>query len=85
MTEGSYSADPVQTQFGWHVIKVDSKSITPAPSIEQMRPQLVQNLQRQSFARIVETLRSDASIETRPFEDVVADAQAQQEATTSDQ
>ena len=85
MTEGSYSADPVQTQFGWHVIKVDSKSIMPAPSLEEMGPQLVQNLQRQSFARIVETLRSGASIETRPFEDVVADAQAQQEATTSDQ
>lgn len=85
MMEGSYSADPVQTQFGWHVIKVVSKSIMPAPSLEEMRPQLLQNLQRQSFARIVETLRSAASIETRPFEEVVADAQAQQEATTSDQ
>ena len=85
MPDGSYSANPVQTQFGWHVIKVDGKSIMPAPTLDEMRPQLVQNLQRQVFARIVETLRSDATIEARPFEEVVADAQAQQDAAQSDQ
>ena len=68
-----------------HVIKVDGKSIMPAPTLDEMRPQLVQNLQRQVFARIVETLRSDATIEARPFEEVVADAQAQQDAAQSDQ
>ena len=57
----------------------------PAPTLDEMRPQLVQNLQRQVFARIVETLRSDATIEARPFEEVVADAQAQQDAAQSDQ
>ena len=85
MPDDSYSANPVQTQFGWHVIKVDGKSIMPAPTLDEMRPQLVQNLQRQVFARIVETLRSDATIEARPFEEVVADAQAQQDAAQSDQ
>jgi hypothetical protein len=34
---------------------------------------------------VVETLRVDVAIDTRPFEDVVADAQAQQGAQQGDQ
>jgi len=74
MPAGSYSETPVQTQFGWHVIKVDDKGIEDAPSLEDMRDQLVANLSRQSFSRIVEELRVGSSLDVRPLEDVMAEA-----------
>ena len=76
MPVGSYSADPVQTQFGWHVIQVSDKGVEPAPSLDQMREQITANLSRQSFARVVESLRAGATIEIRSYDDVVAEAQS---------
>ena len=72
MPVGGYSADPVQTQFGWHVIQVTDKSVEPAPSLDQMREQITSNLSRQSFARVVESLRVGASVEIRSYDEVVA-------------
>ena len=74
MPAGSYSETPVQTQFGWHVIKVDDRGIEDAPSLEDMRDQLVANLSRQSFSRIVEELRVGATIEVRPLSEVMENA-----------
>lgn len=74
MPAGSYSANPVQTQFGWHIIQVSEKGIEEAPSLDQMRDQLAANLSRQSFSRIVETLRVGTSIEVRPLSDVMDEA-----------
>ena len=76
MPVGSYSADPVQTQFGWHVIQVSDKGVDPAPSLEQMREQITANLSRQGFARVVESLRAGAAIEIRNYDEVVAEAQS---------
>jgi len=64
----------VQTQFGWHVIKVADKGVQPAPSLGEMRDQIVANLSRQSFARIVEELRVGATIEVRPLSEVMEEA-----------
>ncbi|MGC6454423.1 MAG: peptidylprolyl isomerase [Candidatus Puniceispirillaceae bacterium] len=74
MPAGSYSETPVQTQFGWHVIRVAEKGVQPAPSLDEMRDQLVANLSRQSFARIVEELRAGTSLEVRPLSEVMEEA-----------
>lgn len=76
MPVGSFSAEPVQTQFGWHVITVSDKALQPAPPLEEMRDQLVNNLSRQSLGRLLEGLRAEASIKMRSFDDVRKDAQA---------
>lgn len=73
---GSFSATPVQTQFGWHVIKVSEKAVKPAPSFDDMRDQLVNSLSRQHLGRVIEGLRADQAIELRSFEDVRNDVQA---------
>ena len=41
-----------------------------------MREQITANLSRQSFARVVESLRAGATIEIRSYDDVVAEAQS---------
>ena len=71
---GSYSDTPVQTQFGWHVIKVDGKDIVPAPDLESMRAQLANNLSTQALGRLLEELRASQDIQLRSFADVRKDA-----------
>ena len=71
---GSYSDTPVQTQFGWHIIKVDGKDIVPAPDLEAMRAQLSNNLSTQTLGRLLEQLRAGQDIQLRSFADVRKDA-----------
>ena len=54
---------PVQTQFGWHVIKVFQKRIPDAPSFESMKTTLIQDIERKVIAKKVQDLRLSASIE----------------------
>ena len=73
---GTFTSQPVQTQFGWHVIKLEDKRTQPAPTLEEMRSQIGQGLSQQALARLIEELRKDAEIEVRSFADVRADAEA---------
>ena len=50
-------AGPVQTQFGWHVIKLNETRQTDAPSLDQVRGTLSQEIQRAA----IETLISGAT------------------------
>ena len=75
---GSFTPEPVQTQFGWHIIKVENKRVATPPSFEEMVPQLRQNLLNQTLGRILEELRASAQINRRNFEDIRTEAQAAQ-------
>ena len=76
LEDGKITTQPVQTQFGWHVIKVESKEIAPAPTIEDMREQLVQTLSTQALGRVLEELRAKQKIVLRSFDDIRKDAMA---------
>jgi peptidyl-prolyl cis-trans isomerase C len=80
---GSFTSAPVQSQFGWHVIKLLDKRIAEAPSIEEMSPQLEQNITNLSFARLVETLRADAKIQKKSLSDIEEEWKESQESTES--
>ena len=54
---------PVQTQFGWHVIKIFDKRIPEAPSYESMKNKLIQDLERKIVSKKIQNLRNDALIE----------------------
>ena len=54
---------PVQTQFGWHVIKIFDKRIPEAPSYENMKSKLIQGLERKIVSKKIQDLRNDALIE----------------------
>lgn len=54
---------PVQTQFGWHVIKIFDKRIPEAPSYESLKNKLIQDLERKIVSKKIQDLRNDALIE----------------------
>ena len=66
----SFTTSPVQSQFGWHVIKVFDKRISDARSLEEMSQQLTENITKIAFARIIETLRAKATIEKVPLTNI---------------
>jgi len=76
---GTYTKTPVQSQFGWHVIKLFDKRVSDAPSQDEMGQQLAQNITKLSFARIIETLRADAEIERNSLADIQAEWQKRQQ------
>ena len=62
MEAGTYSKEPVQTQFGWHVIKVEEKKEGTQPSLDEVRQQLTAEVTRDAINTIVEGLREKADI-----------------------
>lgn len=59
---GKYSKDPVKTQFGWHVIKVEDKRKRPEPQFEEVKPQLEQQLRQQLLAELIEKWQKESKI-----------------------
>jgi peptidyl-prolyl cis-trans isomerase C len=56
-------SEPVKTQFGWHVIKVEDKRTKQAPKFEDVKPQIENFVMRKAQAELVTKLRADAKIE----------------------
>lgn len=58
---GQISA-PVQTQFGWHVIKLNETRIKSAPPLEQVRDELVNQIQREAIETAMNELTEAAEV-----------------------
>ena len=56
-------SEPVKTQFGWHVIKVEDKRVKPVPPFDEVKPQIENYVQRKAQAELVTSLRASAKIE----------------------
>ena len=55
--KGKFTPQPVQTQFGWHVIRVDDVRDAKVPPFEEVKPQLQQRMQSQWLERYLRDLR----------------------------
>jgi peptidyl-prolyl cis-trans isomerase C len=62
LTKGQVS-DPVKSQFGWHVIKLEDKRSKPLPDFEAVKPQIDQYLERKAQQDIIVALREKAKVE----------------------
>ncbi len=60
---GEFTQEPVKTQFGWHVIRVEDRRAQPPPSLDEQRESLLNELTQEAFARLVKELRAGATIE----------------------
>ena len=56
--KGKFTAQPVQTQFGWHVILVEDMREAKVPSFDEVKPQLSQRLQAQQLDKYFRDLRA---------------------------
>jgi peptidyl-prolyl cis-trans isomerase C len=65
MKKGTYSKQPVQTQFGWHVILLeDTRKATP-PKFEDVKPQLANMMRGQQVNAYIADLRKKAKVEIK--------------------
>ncbi|WP_425417001.1 peptidylprolyl isomerase [Oricola indica] len=60
---GKYTEEPVQTQFGWHVIKVEDKRAAQPPAFAQVEGQIRSVLVRERYFELLTELRGQADVE----------------------
>lgn len=59
---GDHSQAPTQTQFGWHVIMVHEQRERPAPSFEDVRPQLESHVRQEILTELVNEWRQGIDV-----------------------
>jgi len=60
LDDGAYTKEPVQTEFGWHVIlREDSRESEPPP-LDSVRDAITQSVQQKKFQAHLENLRAGA-------------------------
>jgi len=60
---GSYTEQPVQTQFGWHVILLEETRTAEPPTFEEAKPTLEAAVKRQKVADALNALREEAKVD----------------------
>jgi len=60
---GGYTKQPVQTQFGWHVIKLEDKRQVQPPSFAEVEGQIRAVLMRERYFELLSELREEADLE----------------------
>lgn len=69
-------SQPVESQFGWHLIKLEDRRVTSAPTLDQVRQQVAQQVLYDNFSRIVGDLKAAAEIDI-PDADLAEAVEAQ--------
>ena len=63
LKKGETTPAPVKSQFGWHIIRVDDIRQAQLPKLEEVKPQIVQQLSQQRLQKYQEDLRAKAKVE----------------------
>jgi len=60
LKKGEMTTDPVKSQFGFHIIKLEDTREAQFPPFEEIKPQVVQRLEQMKLQNYQETLRKQA-------------------------
>jgi peptidyl-prolyl cis-trans isomerase C len=63
LDKGQMTDAPVKSQFGFHIIRVDDVRDAQLPKLEEVKPQIAQQLQQQKLSAYQEGLRAKAKIQ----------------------
>ena len=63
LSKGQMTQTPVKSQFGWHIIRLDDTRNAQLPKLDEVKPQVAQQLQQQKLAKFQEDLRAMAKVE----------------------
>lgn len=63
MRKGQISPSPVRTQFGWHIIYLADVREARLPTLEELKPQIAQQLGQNKLMQFQEDLRNKAKVE----------------------
>jgi peptidyl-prolyl cis-trans isomerase C len=67
LKKGETTPEPVQTQYGWHIIKLEeTREVTPPP-FEQVKAQVTKNLIQKKLVAYVEDMKKTAVIDKKPL------------------
>jgi peptidyl-prolyl cis-trans isomerase C len=61
--KGQMTEEPVKTQFGYHIIRLDDVRDAQFPAFDQVKGQIIQQLQQQKLAKYQDELRAKAKVE----------------------
>ncbi|MEP3247090.1 MAG: peptidylprolyl isomerase [Sneathiella sp.] len=62
LEKGKHTSEPVKTQFGWHVIKLEDRRDTQPPAFEAMKEQLSSTLTNTTVTDLIEKLKAAAVV-----------------------
>ena len=65
LEKGAYTKEPVQSEFGWHVIKLEDTRPLEVPSYEAVESQLGQLVRQSKFQAYLEELKKNAKVERK--------------------
>ncbi len=63
LKKGELSSEPVKSQYGWHIIRMDDERKAEMPAFEDVKPQIVQQLKQQKLQQFQDQLRKNAKIQ----------------------
>ncbi|MFZ6813209.1 peptidylprolyl isomerase [Undibacterium sp. Rencai35W] len=63
LQKGQFTETPVKTEFGFHIIKLDDVRTAKFPTMEEVKPQIVNNLQQQKVQAYQQSLLKKAKIQ----------------------
>jgi len=63
LQKGQMTDTPVHTQFGWHIIRVDDVRAVKPPPLDQVKGQIVQQMQQEKLQAFEQKLRAKAKVE----------------------
>jgi peptidyl-prolyl cis-trans isomerase C len=63
LEKGKYTTDPVQTQFGYHIILLEDVRDLKVPALDDVKANLIQRLQTKALEAEFKALRAKAKVE----------------------